>query len=565
MIEKIKKEIKNELTNYFNEKYQVEFNFIVEEPKKLELGDISIPVFGLIKLLKKPLPEITSEIKEVLQLNNKLSDVSVMGGFVNAKLNKITLSKEVLNEAYTKKNDFGTSEIGKDKTICIDYSSPNIAKNFTFGHLRSTMIGNALKNLYKKGSYNVVSINHLGDWGTQFGKLIVAYKLWGNEEALKNEPINELSRIYVKFHEEAEKDPSLEDEGRKAFKELENRNEEYMYLWDHFRNESLKEFEKMYNILGVKFDSYNGEAFYNDKMHLIVNELKEKNLLEEDQGANVVRLGEGKIPALIERTDGATLYITRDLAAVFYRKQEYNFDKCIYVVGNEQALHFEQLKGVIERMGYDFYNSIEHVNFGLVLKDGKKMSSRNGKVVKLIDVINEATELALKQIEEKNPTLENKEDVASSIGVGAIVFNDLKNDRRLDYEFDLDLMLKFEGQTGPYLQYSAVRISSILNNNQFDINNINEELFNKDHYFEIIKQLSKFKETVEKAISENAINYVCKYLLGLSALFNRFYSLEKILSDDEKERNTNLALIYCINLVLEEGLKILGIKKLERM
>ena len=565
MIETIKKEIKSELNKYFLDKYDIDFNFIVEEPKKIELGDISIPSFGLIKLLKKPLPEITKEIADFLSNNPKLSEVSITGGFVNSKLNKLALSKEVLTEAYNKKNDFGTSLIGKDKTVCLDYSSPNIAKNFTFGHVRSTMIGNALKNLYKKASYNVVSINHLGDWGTQFGKLIVAYKLWGNEENLKNAPIDELSRIYVKFHEEAEKNPSLDDEGRKAFKELENKNPEYLELWEHFRSESIKEFEKMYKILGVEFDHYLGEAFYNDKMSVIVNELKEKNLLEEDQGANVVRLGEGKIPALIERTDGATLYITRDLAAVFYRKKVFNFEKCIYVVGNEQTLHFEQLRGVIEKMGYDFHKDIEHVNFGLVLKDGKKMSSRNGKVVKLVDVIEEATQIALKQIEEKNSTLENKEEVAASIGIGAIVFNDLKNDRRLDYEFDLDLMTKFEGQTGPYLQYSAVRISSILSNNEFDINNINEELFNKEHYFEIIKQLSKFKETIEKAVEENAVNYVCKYLLNLSALFNRFYSIEKIVADDVKDKNTNLALIYAISLVLEEGLKILGLKKLERM
>ncbi len=563
MIEQIKKEIKNVLELHFNNIYDENLNFIIEEPKKVELGDISIPVFNVMKQIKKPLPEVTNEVKDVLSSLDLVSSVNILGGFVNVILNKQSLANNILNKIITEDINYGKSNYGEGKNICIDYSSPNIAKSFTIGHLRSTIIGHSLKKIYQQLGYNVIGINHLGDWGTQFGKLIVAYELWGNEEELNNNPIKELTRIYVKFHDEATLE--LEDRARFVFKEMENGNEKYLALWQYFKDESLKEFDRMYKKLGVEFESTKGESYYNNLMDDVVKELDDKKLLVEDNGAKVVFLGEGEIPALIKRSDGASLYMTRDLAAILYRYRTYNFDKMLYVVGNEQKLHLEQLAKLTKLMGYDFSDRIYHINFGLVLQDGKKMSTRKGKVVKLEEVLDEACNMALKQIDEKNPTLENKEDTANKIGVGAVVFNDLKNHRTLDYEFNLENMLKFEGQTGPYLQYTAVRIKSILRNNELNINNINSELFLKEHYFELIKMLAKYEETTLKAANENAPSIIAKYLLNIASLFNKFYALEKIVCDDIKNLNTNLLLIKSTLIVLESGMNLLGILPLERM
>ena len=446
----------------------------------------------------------------------------------------------------------------------LDYSSPNIAKPFSIGHLRSTIIGASLKLIFEKGGYNTFGINHLGDWGSQFGKVIVAYKKWGNENSVSNNSLSELAKLYVRFHDEAKTNPELEDEAREVFRELENGNKEYLKLWTWFRDESIKEALKLYDMLNVKFDSYNGEAFYNDKMDAVVKELEEKKLLVEDDGAMIVDLGESMPPALIKRRDGASLYMTRDLAAVFYRKKEYDFKKALYVVGNEQKLHFNQLRSVIDKMGYDYANDIIHVNFGLVLQDGKKMSTRSGRVVTLIDVLNEAINMAYKQIDAKNPNLENKEEVSKKIGIGAVIFNDLKNHRSLDYEFNLESMLKFEGQTGPYLQYTDVRIKSILNSvkmtNEFDYS-----LFEKPHYYALIKDIDEFGLNISKAMEDYAPSVICKYLLNLASDFNTFYGLEKINNEDEIIRNTNLKLLNAIKIVLEEGLRLIDINPLERM
>ena len=566
MIKDLKDLLKNNLEKYYSEKYNVTVGFVVEEPKKPELGDISLPVFALIKPLGKKLPEIAAEVVEAIKgFDLPLKDISVMGGFINMFIDREKLSSVVLTKALKEQKAYGSSKKGEGLNITLDYSSPNIAKSFSIGHLRSTMIGNALKNIYEKCGYSTFGINYLGDWGTQFGKMIVAYKMWGDKDQIMKDPINELTALYVRFHKEAVDNPALEDKAREAFRQMELKNQEYLDLWKWIRELSLMESQQIYDILDVKFDSYNGEAFYNDKMDAVVDELDDKGLLVEDSGAKIVRLGDDIPPALIKRSDGGSLYITRDISAVLYRKKEYKFNKILYVVGNEQKLHFEQLKRVIAKMGYDFADDIIHVNFGLYLTNGKKASTREGNVVKLIDVIKYAETLALNQIEEKNPNLNNKEEIAKNVAIGAIIFNDLKNFRGLDVEFDLEKSIKFEGQTGPYLQYTGVRINSILKDKKFDSNNIDLKLFSQNHYFELVKLIDDFENVVIEAADEYSPSVVARYLLNLATAFNKLYSLEKMNNEDEVIRNTNFTLLAATKIVLEEGLRLLGIKYLEEM
>ena len=566
MISGLKIKIKECVEKYVLDTYGKEISAVVEQPKNMEMGDIAVPVFVVMKTIGKPLPQVVTEIKELL-LNSftLIKEIVPTGGFLNIRVKKEGICTDILKEAVTNLGNYGNSEVGNGKTIVIDYSSPNIAKSFSIGHLRSTMIGNSLKLINRKCGYDVVGINYLGDWGTQFGKMIVAYKKWGNLETIKADPINELTKLYVLFHDEAKKDPSLEDEAREAFRRLENNDEEYYELWKWIREESLKESEQIYDLLHVEFDSYNGEAYYNDKMDAVVDELAEKGLLVDDQGARIVRLGDDIPPALIKRRDGGSLYITRDLAAVFDRKRSYNFDKILYVVGNEQKLHFEQLKRVITKMGYNYADSIHHINFGLVLKDGKKMSTRGGGVVKLYDVLENAMNLSYEQIKQKNPNILDIEDVARKVGCGAVVFNDLKNHRTLDYDFDMDKMLKFEGQTGPYLQYTGVRIASILRDNTYDINNIDASLFANDIYFELARAIGEFKDVVLRAAEESAPSVIAKYLLGLAQIFNKFYSNVKINVSEEEVRNTNFLISHATRIVINEGLRLLGIEYVEQM
>lgn len=566
MINKIKAELKELLEKYYLEKHNTNITIVVEEPKNSSLGDISIPLFTVVKTLRKPMPELVNEAVSVI--NNcdlPILSVSNAGAFINIFVDKAKLSLAIIKDSLDKDSDFGSSKIGEGKNVTLDYSSPNIAKSFSVGHLRSTMIGNSLKLIMQKCGYNTYAINYLGDWGTQFGKMIVAFKKWGNKEEILKDPINKLTELYVKFHKEAEKNPELEDEAREAFRKMELHDQEYLDLWKWIREESLKESKQIYDLLEIDFDSYNGEAFYNDKMDSIVSELEEKNLLKEDQGAKIVDLGDDMPPALIKRSDGGSLYITRDLAAVFYRKKEYKFDKILYVVGNEQKLHFEQLKRLITKMGYDFADQIEHVNFGLYLSGGKKMSTRKGNVTKLYDILQKSISMAYDIICTKSPDLKNKEEIAKYVGIAAIVFADLKNFRGLDIEFNLEQAVKFEGQTGPYLQYTSVRIASILRDKTFDINNCDASLFEKPHYFEIVKQISQFQSTIERAAMETSPSIIAKYLLSLASSFNKFYSLEKINVSDEVVRNTNFALAKSVRIVLNEGLRLLGIHTLEEM
>ena len=565
MIEQIKIEIKNLLEEYYkNNGFEV--SIVVETPKDPKLGDISVPMFTVVKVLRKPMPQIVEEALNIIKnADLPIKDVKSVGAYINLFVDKELLSEKIILKCLNDGSNYGNSNMGVGKNVTLDYSSPNIAKSFSIGHLRSTMIGNSIKLILKKCGYNTFAINYLGDWGTQFGKMIVAYKKWGNKEVIMKDPISELTKLYVKFHEEAEKDKSLEDEAREAFRQMELANPEYLDLWKWIREESLKESAQIYDLLEIDFDSYNGEAFYNDKMDPIVKELEDKNLLHEDQGAMIVDLGDNIPPALIKRSDGGSLYITRDLAAVFYRKKEYKFDKILYVVGNEQKLHFEQLKMLVDKMGYDFSNQIEHVNFGLYLTNGKKASTRKGNVVKLYDVLQTAIKLAYDLISEKNPELKDKDTIAKYVGIAAIVFADLKNFRGSDIDFNLEQAVKFEGQTGPYLQYTSVRIASILKNATFDFNNISKELFEREHYFELVRMISEFQSTIEKAANEASPSIVAKYLLNLAASFNHFYSIEKINAADEKVRNTNLALAKSVRIVLNEGLRLLGIHYLDEM
>lgn len=567
MIEEIKQQIKECLEKYYKNSYDLDANIIVEEPKNPAMGDIALPMFTMIKALRKPLPEITKEASDVIAKNFDVIDsINPTGPFINIVLNKALISGKIIKNVYDLKDEYGTSKMGDGQTVVLDYSSPNIAKSFSVGHLRSTMIGNSLKLILNRCGYKTVSINYLGDWGTQFGKMIVAIEKWGDLEQIKKDPINELGKLYVRINNEEKDHPELAEESREAFRKIELGEKKYVDMWKWIREESLKESEQIYKLLNVSFDSYNGEAFYNDKMDGVVKELEDKGLLVEDQGAKIVNLGDSIPPALIKRSDGGTLYITRDLAAVFWRKKEYNFDKALYVVGGEQKLHFTQLKGVLEKMGHkDLADSITHVNFGLVLKDGKKMSTRKGNVVKLYDILEQAIEASYKQIEEKNPNLENKDEIARKVGVAAVVFNDLKNFRGLDYEFDINQMVRFDGLTGPYLQYTSVRINSILASNSFDVNNMDTSLFIKAHYFDLVRQIASFKQTIEKAANEYSPNIIAKYLLAVAQSFNKFYALEKINATEEKVRNTNFALAYAVRIIINEGLNLLGIEPVEKM
>ncbi len=540
---------------------------LLEKPKNTEHGDLAFPAFQLAKVFRKNPAEIASDIADNFS-SNIVDKVDVVGPYLNFYLNKGTISAEVLKEIITEKSDYGNTDFGAGKNIPIDMSSPNIAKPMSMGHLRSTVIGNALANILEKMGFQPIKINYLGDWGTQFGRLITAYKLWGEEEKVRANPIAELNELYVRFHEELEKEPELEEVGRSWFKKLENGDKEATELWRWFREESLNEFNIVYDRLGVSFDSTNGESFYNDKMDEVVELLEEKGLLVEDQGAQVVRLEDYDLqPALIKKQDGATLYITRDLAAALYRKRTYDFDQSLYVVGQDQIYHFTQLKAVLAEMGYEWEADIHHIIFGLISIDGQKMSTRRGKVVLLEDVLDEAAVRAEKQINAKNPNLENKDEVAEQVGVGAVVFHDLQHDRRNDFNFNLDEIVQFEGETGPYVQYTRARALSILKKAKIDASyfeNEKEFALTDDYSWTVIKLIQSFSSTLERAYREYEPSVIAKHALRLAQAFNRFYANVRVL-DENPERESRLALVYAVALMLEEDLRLLGVQAPDEM
>lgn len=533
---------------------------LLEKPKKSSMGDLAFPTFSLAKTMRKAPQIIASEL--VGQINNSYFEkVEAVGPYINFFLNKSEISAQVLKEVIKKREDYAQAAIGQGRNIVIDLSSPNIAKPFSIGHLRSTVIGDALSNIFQKLGYETVKINHLGDWGKQFGLLIVAYKKWGSEEAVRAHPIDELLKLYVRINAETKNHPELDEEAREWFRKLENNDEEALALWQWFRDESLMEFYRLYAELGIDFDSYNGEAFYNDKMEEVVQLLAEKGLLEESKGAQVVNLEKYGIehPALIKKSDGATLYITRDLAAAIYRKRTYDFAKAIYVVGQEQTAHFKQLKAVLAEMGYAWSKDIQHVSFGLVTKNGQKLSTRKGNVILLEPTIAEAVKRSLAQIDTKNPDLVNKEAVAHAVGVGAIKFYDLKTDRTNGYDFDLEAMVSFEGETGPYVQYAHARIQSILRKADFQPQAAENYQLNDTESWEIIKLIQDFPNTIVKAADNFEPSLIARFAIHLAQSFNKYYAHTRIL-DDSPERDSRLALSYATATVLKEALALLGVE-----
>ena len=537
---------------------------LLENPKSAEHGDVAFPAFSLAKVYRKAPQQIAADLAEKIDSAN-FEKIEVVGPYLNFFMNKELISKKVLQTVVKEKEHYGDSNIGNQGTVPIDMSSPNIAKPISMGHLRSTVIGNSIGFIMEKIGYQPIRINHLGDWGTQFGKLIVAYKKWGTEEAVKAEPINELLRLYVQFHEVAETEPELNEEARAWFKRLEEGDEVAIQLWQWFRDESMKEFNKIYDLLEVHFDSLNGEAFYNDKMDEIVKLLEEKHLLNEDKGAEIVDLSAYDLnPALIKKSDGATLYITRDLAAALYRKRTYDFKQSLYVVGNEQSYHFKQLKAVLKEMGFDWSDDMHHIPFGLITQGGKKLSTRKGKIVLLEEVLNEAIQSAKEQISEKNPDLENKDAVAKQVGVGAVIFHDLKNDRLNTFDFNLEEVVRFEGETGPYVQYTHARAVSLLEKAGFVPSETADYALNDDTSWEVVKLVQKYPETVLSAGEKYEPSVIAKHAIKLSQAFNKYYAHTKILADDE-QKEARLALVYAVTVLLKEDLRLLGLHAPDKM
>ncbi|HEM3662716.1 TPA: arginine--tRNA ligase [Streptococcus suis] len=537
---------------------------LLEKPKSSEMGDIAFPAFSLAKVERKAPQAIAADIVEKLDTTG-FEKVVATGPYVNFFLDKAAISHQVLTDVITQKDQYGQLNIGQGRNVTIDMSSPNIAKPFSVGHLRSTVIGDALANIHEKLGYNPIRINHLGDWGKQFGMLIVAYKLWGDKAAVEADPISELLKLYVRINAEAEEKPELDEEARQWFKKLEDGDPEAHELWQWFRDESLVEFNRIYDKLDVTFDSYNGEAFYNDKMDEGIQILEEKGLLQESKGARIVDLESYNLPpALIMKTDGATLYITRDMATAMYRKRTYDFVKSIYVVGQEQINHFKQLKAVLKEMDFDWSDDMTHITFGLVTKDKKKLSTRKGNIILLEPTLDEAISRALTQIEAKNPDLENKEEVAHAVGVGAVKFYDLKTDRDNGYDFDLEAMVSFEGETGPYVQYAYARIQSILRKANFVPSAENDYKLADAESWEIIKHIQNFSNVVERAGDKFDPSLIAKYAINLAQAFNKYYAHTRIL-DESPERDSRLALAYTTGVVLKEALRLLGVKAPEKM
>ena len=537
---------------------------LLEQPKTSDLGDIAFPAFSLAKVERKAPQAIAADIAEKID-QSAFEKVVATGPYVNFFLDKSKISDQVIKSVIEAGADYGQQDEGHGQNITIDLSSPNIAKPFSVGHLRSTVIGDALSNIFRKMGYNTIKINHLGDWGKQFGLLMVAYKKWGSKEAVEANPIDELLKLYVRINAEIENDPELDEEGRKWFKKLEDGDPEATELWQWFRDESLVEFNRIYKLLGVEFDSLNGEAFYNDKMDEGVQILEDKGLLKESKGASIVELDDVNLPpAMIKKSDGATLYITRDIATAIYRARTYNFVKNIYAVGQEQSNHFRQLKAVLKKMGFDWSDDMVHVDFGLVTKNRQKLSTRKGNIILLEPTLQEAISRAKAQIEEKTPELENKEEVAHAVGVGAVKFYDLKTDRRNGYDFDLEAMVSFEGETGPYVQYAYARIQSILRKANFTPSTDATYSLSDPESWEIIKLLQDFSRVVKRAAENYDPSLIAKYAINLAQAFNKYYAHTRIL-DESPERESRLALSYSTAVVLKEALRLLGVDAPEKM
>lgn len=558
-IAKVTKLNEEELKNY------------IEIPMDNKNGDYAFPCFKLAKELRQAPPVIANNIKEKIEIdNNIIKDIQVIGGYLNFYINKNYLTKEVLGEI-SNKEQYGKSEVGKGKNIVIDYSSPNIAKPFHIGHLRSTVIGGALYNIYKYLGYNVTGINHLGDYGTQFGKLIEGYKMWNKEYDIEKDPIGELTKIYIRINQACKDDEKILEACRDNFKKLENGDPYCVQLWKKFRELSLKEFQKVYDLLGSKFDSWNGESFYSDKMQEVIDILKQKGKLTDSQGAKIVDLEADGIdtPCIIEKSNESSTYATRDLAAILYRARTYDFDKALYLTSYEQTLHFKQVFTVAKYLGLDekYTKGLIHVSFGMVQLPTGKMSTREGNIIKLEELLNEAIERAEKIIEEKNPDLENKKEIAKKVGVGAVIFNDLSNSRIKDEIFEWDKILNFQGETGPYIQYTYVRTKSILEKagELPEYKNINVEKINDKYSQEIIKLLYNFEETLIQVTKKEEPSILSRYLIDLAKAFSIFYNENKIITENKEVQDARVYLTYAVNQVLKNGANLLGIQMPDKM
>lgn len=542
---------------------------LIETPPDEKLGDFALPCFSFAKMLHKNPQIIAERLREVLQGEKQelgIESVEVVNGYLNIFMNRTAYVKYCLDKIM--KVDFGIVKMGSGKTVCMDYSSPNIAKNFHVGHLRTTVIGNSLYKIYEKLGYQVVRINHLGDWGTQFGKLIVAYKKWSDEDSVTVKGIEELLRIYVKFNQEVENNPELMDEARSWFIKMEENDEEAIRIWTWFKEISLLEFTRVYKLLGVSFDSFTGESFYRDKVPALVEELKTKNLLMESQGANVIDLSEYDMPpCLITKSDGGSIYHSRDIAAVLFRKETYHFEKCLYVTGLEQSLHFKQVFKAIEVMGYEWAQDLIHVPYGLVSLKGEKLSTRSGNIIYAEDILNEAIERARNLIQSKNPDLPDKEEVAKKVGVGAIIFHDLFNQRIKNVDFSWEDVLSFEGTTGPYVQYTYARAKSILKKNKSVIipEIVDFSVLDDDISYMLIKALSGYEEAILKAAQRYEPSIIARYLISVASTFNKFYHECPILQADEKTKQVRLVLVDLTQSIIKDACSLLGMECPEEM
>lgn len=571
-MEEIKVKIAEMIKDSLNIDIKVEEIFSkIEIPKDKKNGDFAYPCFNLAKVLKNSPVNIANDIKEKIKLDNNIKEVEVVNGYLNFYVNDLDISKKVLTNIYLKKEGYGFQNIGNNQNVCIDYSSPNIAKPFHLGHFRTTIIGRAISNLYKELGYNTISINYLGDWGRQFGLVIEGYKRFKDEYDISKAPLHSLSDMYVRANNLAKDDEKVMDMARENFKKLEEGNEEYIKLWEYFRTLSLEEYYKTYDLLGCKFDSYNGEAYYNDKMDEVIEILDKKKVLVESQGAKVVMLGENEPPCIIVKSNGSTIYATRDLAAILDRSRTYDYVKSIYVTSYEQIHHFKQIFEVAKYVVDEKYTKeLVHVPYGMVRLKTGKMSTRDGTVIYLQDLLNDAIKKAKNVLTEKNNNLENQDLIAKQVGVGALVFNDLKTNKIKDVIFDLDEILRFDGETGPYVQYTYVRTKSILskanfNEEDIDINTIKFELLNSSEEIELIKLLDKFSESIKRSAEEYEPSILARYLIDVASQFSKFYNNQQVLTQDSNLKNARCILVYATSIVIKKGLAVLGIEAPNKM
>lgn len=572
MMINFKEEISNIIAEIYDDLDARDVQRSIEIPTDSKLGDYAFPCFKLAKTLRKSPMIIAGEIQEAISDVDFIERTEQVNAYVNMFIDGEYIAKNTIEEVLSEGEKFGATDIGKKKTVIVEFSSPNIAKPFHIGHIRSTVIGNSIYKLYEKIGYNVVRINHLGDYGTQFGKLIVAYRRWGSEKELMDAPIKSLLKWYTRFHEEAETNSDLDDEARKAFSNLEHGRKEEKELWEIFRKYSLEEFNRVYNLLGIQFDSYAGESFYTDKMPEIIDELTNKGLLKESEGAQIVDLEEYGLGAcMIKKSDGSSLYATRDIAAAIYRKRKYDFDKCIYVVASQQNLHFKQWKKVLDLMGYEWEKDCIHVPFGLVmLKDGA-MSTREGRVVFLEDVLNQAIAKTKDIIDEKNPDISNIDEIAKQVGIGAVIFNELSNNRIKDYVFSWEHVLNFDGETGPYVQYTYARASSVIRNATDDEMNtvrngdIDYHYISSESSKQLIKLIYRIPEVIINAALKDEPSILTRHIIDVAQAFNKFYHDEHILVKDPVERCAKLALVETSRIAISNCLNLIGISAPERM